>query len=257
MEVRRQVVRLTVLLGTIGCLLNCPAGHSLPVDLRNGDPRIDIQPNLQKAPFNAHKKNRYARETSESILTMTTTSQPVTDANTEGSGAEIQAQRCNPKMRRTNSPCKSLKEKLLEYFGRNELQLPLDTFYNSFVLADIYSLIGGPSSRLPVSQSTRDFGVTTCAAIVERHYRPRAISNGLCSWNYSCSYSPTRFPSFKVEARLSDESYLTRQLCNPVRMEDVTYFEQVDCPEDPCSRENWVQRRYDVVVGFRESPITN
>lgn len=253
MEVRRLFVSLVAVVATFAFLLNFPTGvHTIP--LRRTDGRLNLHP-----PFDTHK-NRYSRETSESVLAMSTTSQlpePVQDGM-EGSGAEIQAVRCNTKIRKTTSKCKTLQEILAVYFDENRYQVPLDSFYNAFVLEDIqyFGLLGGTSNIVPNSQRTQNFGESNCAAILEHHHRPQTISAGNCSWNYTCSYDPNRFPRFRVQARLLNPEFHTRLICDKVIMNCVTYFEREKCPGDPCEGENWKKSETDIIVGYVERPNT-
>lgn len=257
MEVRRIFVSLSVVVATLACcLLHLPLGvHMLPAN-----PRILTRLKTRELPpYDAHKKNRYSRETSESVLTMATTPQlplPSESAeSSEGSGAvESQGVRCANRMQR-NSRCKTLKDKLVEYFDRFGGQLPpLDSFYNSFVLEDInfFGLLGR-TYTFTESQRTRNHGSNTCAAILEHYHRPRTIRAGNCHWNYSCSYDPNRFPRFVINATLLEPQQYIRQRCEEVTMSRVTYFQREECLGDPCERENWTEHVMpNIVVGYVE-----
>lgn len=267
MEVRRIFVSLAAVVGAIACLLSLPSrGHTLPSGVHQ---RMDTGLNEHelnlKSLYDAEKKNdRYSRETSESVLTMATTSQlplpePVEEEGategSEGSGAEVQAVRCD-KLRRTRSQCRTLKERLVEYFDNNGQLARLNSFYNAFVLEDIhhFGLLGRVFNVMPDSQRTTIFGEDNCAAILERRYGLRNVSAGICSWYYTCSYNPNSLPRFRIEARLFDPTLHTRQFCEEVRMERVTYFVREKCP---CGGENWKKNETDIVVGYEETPTAH
>lgn len=256
-------VRLAAVVATLACCLShFPLGvHTLPVGLANPR-RVGTGLSGRELPlYNTNKKNRYSRETSESILTMATTPQlPLTESaetteSSEGSGAaETQGIRCANRIQRT-SQCKTLKEKLVEYFDKFYELPPLDSFYSSFVLEDInfFGLLGGDSSFEPDSERTRRKGNNNCAAILEHYHRPQVVSAGICTWNYTCSYDPNRFPRFLLQATLLNPQLYNTQRCDEVVMNRVTYFQREECQEDPCRRENWVESVMDtIVVGFEE-----
>lgn len=254
MELRRLFVSLIAVVATFASLPGRLHASPLRRDQRT-DTRLSLHP-----PLDTHK-NRYSRETSESILPMSTTSQlpePVEDEVTEGSGAEIQAVRCNTdtRMRKTLSKCKTLQEVLSDYFERFIYSMPLDSVYNIFVLDDIhfFGLLGGESNSRSNSQRPQNYGATNCAAILEHHHRPQNISAGRCSWNYTCSYDPNTFPRFRVQASLLNPD--TRDLyCEEVRRSRVMYFEREKCPGDPCEGDNWREEVTSIIVGYVELPM--
>lgn len=248
---------LVAVVATLACLLNSsPAGVSALPPANSRDVRLKQLEELQSTYNDTQKKNRYNRETSESVLLMATTpelplTEPTTTEEPEGSAAGIQSIRCN----KIRSDCKSLKERLIEYFERPpRYQIPLDSFYNAFVLDDIYyfGLLGG-AGGVPESQSSRDYGVYNCQRILQAYQRPQTISSGVCSWNYTCTYDTYRFPRFRIEASILDREHLDRGPCIAVTMERVTYFRREKCPGDPCERENWVKDVADnIVVGYQK-----
>ena len=205
--------------------------------------------------------NRFSRETSESIETVTTpppsiealatTPTPSMEALVEGDGddsAGTEEVRCNEGTEKVGK-CKNLKEKLLEYFERTRFQLPLDTFFNSFVLEDLYHFgVVGEGIVLDDTQSNINFGEANCNRILQRYYKN--ISSGPCAYTHTCSYSSNTFPRFRVEAALNNPVLLDRQLCEEVRMEGVVSFRREKCPDDPCKDENWVEQEGHVVVGY-------
>ena len=246
MELRRLYFVSLVAVIMAG-LLNLPAGvQTVPLRRDPDSPQLP--------PYDTHK-NRHTRETSESVIAMATTSQlpELEEESTEGSGAEVQGIRCNPEPLKVSSHCKTLQEKLQEYFERNRFQRPLDTFYSDFVLDDLhyFGLLGGVSNNRQDNQRTRNFGDNTCDRILDIH-RPRVVPAGRCTWNYTCSYNSNTFPRFKLQASLVNNSTLgTRLHCREERMSAVTYFEQMPCVGDPRRTEHWVERvDNDIVVGY-------
>lgn len=256
MEIIRRILSLAAV-ATIACLLSLPSGvHVLPVGL---GPRMDRLKTKELPLYNTHKKNRYSRETSESIVATATTSQlpPAEEESSEGSGiAEAQGVRCMNN--NAKSQCRTLKERLVEYFDKNMDQPPLDSFYNSFLLEDIHNfgLLDGDSTRTleldSDSERSKDKGNRTCAAILELRHRPQSINAGICSWRYSCSYDPNRFPRYLIQATLfNPEEYTEHGRCELVTMSRVTYFQREECPGDPCRKENWMEMvMNNIVVGY-------
>ena len=176
---------------------------------------------------------------------------PQAPSPSQGSGEPAtEGPRCDEETRRQHN-CLNLKEYLVEYF-RSRFDLPLDSFYNAFVLEDInhFNLLGnGTLEEVELTEERiRDIGNTQCNRIIQR-YRPRESSSGNCSWTYTCSYNPNRLPRFTVEAELSNPNMYQR-VCEEVRMEGVTHFLKVPCG-DPCGRSTWtISTRNSIRVGY-------
>lgn len=216
------------------------------------------QPNLDKEQLLRPLNDRFSRETSESSTETVTTSPPLLEALVEegddvDSSAETEEVRCGEETATEKvGKCKNLKETLLEYFGRHRFQLPLETFYSSFVLEDIYHFgVVGDGIVLDDTQSNRDFGEANCDRIIKQYYKN--ISSGPCAWSYTCSYSTNTFPRFRVDAILNQPVLFDRQLCEEVRMENVVSFRREKCPDNPCRNENWVEQTGHVVVGYKST----
>lgn len=208
------------------------------------------QLNLELKPLSRPWEDRFSRETSESIETATTPP-PSLEVPDDSASAEAEEVRCNEGTEKVGK-CKNLKERLLEYFERERFQLPLETFYNSFILEDLYHFgVVGEGIVLDDTQGSRNFGEANCDRILQRYYKN--VSSGPCAWTYTCSYNAITFPRFRVEATLNKPVLLYRQLCEEVRMEDVVYFRREKCPDNPCKDENWVEQVGQVVVGYVET----
>jgi len=156
---------------------------------------------------------------------------------------------------RNFSSCKSLKEVLTDHIRKSRL-LPsrrLDTSYNAFTLNDLYySGILEGNERVLSEIHQRDQGEEDCESLLKEWLRPQNVNSGRCSWHYTCSYDPHRFPGFKVEAVIDNQKNLDADLCRKVKMKYVVVFERTTCDEDPCGlAENWVIRNnQEIVVGF-------
>ncbi len=255
------VVLLAILLSSL-----CSMASSLPYrDINSINSRHRGSEEGQKLPSlkPTTTRHRLGRATSENVLsaaTTTTTSQLPSppEEEEEGSGAPSteSGPRCDEASRQQQG-CRNLKEALVEYFRHISLtsyDLPLDTFYNSFVLEDLhyFNLLGnGHMEADEVTQVVRDFGERQCTRIISR-YSLQNASSGICSWHYICSFDSNRFPRFKVEAKINDQTLHNRGICNDVQM-DATFFQRQACPGDECGRSTWVRNGSLIRVGYEES----
>lgn len=116
---------------------------------------------------------------------------------------------------------------LLDYQGINYLEpLPLDV-----------------SVDLPIEQQRAK---RECELLLANFNN--AGSSGTCSWTYNCTQRSDMFPSFYVEAVLTEES---EGLCQPNRISKKR-FARTTCEQDP-EQPHWLECDCDYIVGFESN----
>ena len=209
------------------------------------------------------KLERFSRETSETVLSSTTTSQvpphleheeTSSSAPDDPDGSTVGIQSMMPTKETRSSTCKTLREILEEVFSVPRTQMHWDWSYNSFVLVDLFFsglLEEEKLNRYHSTQSdrTRIDSEGYCKILLNDH-KPTSGRNGTCSWHYKCVQDLNEFPSFKIEAELDHQSSSERRTCNQVKRRR-TVFKRTDCPDS--DHENWILEATNIVVGFVES----
>ena len=261
------ILVFSLLLSTIPESLTLPYRRNLQEE-DHGKDELGTKPDKEQHT----ERIRFERETQESTpIPSTTPTVPVSEPSTEApseSSTEVSFSTDEPSEGSTTEPvsecdeesrqassCRSLKERLLEHFDNpqsSSLSSLAHGVQNSFSLYDLklFDLLGeGRPTGLSNTPSVREEGENRCIYILKENFRPSHVEQGICSYNFSCTYDVTRFPALRIEANLINPN--ATDDCDRVLMHDVVHFERQDCVSDPCRQENWVRSEADIVVGFK------
>lgn len=191
---------------------------------------------------------RFSRGTSESIVT--------TSIPTEQESQSVATKDEKMCSNNSRSTCRTLKEVLLD--SLNDKYISLDTFYNAFVLADVYHFgLLDEREGEEVSELTRRQGEATCRRIIHNHHKPEnatsersSVEDITCKWYYSCESDYNQLPRFTVQAKLLEPELLERSFCDPIET-TVTVFQREDCLSDPCRRYKWSKKTKQMTLGYK------
>ena len=148
-------------------------------------------------------------------------------------------------LRSSNDSCISLQEALVHHYDTETGQrLSSDTPYHVFSVFDLFysGLVQGESGPPATSMDlvlesveVVDSARRKCEALLRKLRLPKKDTDS-CYWDYTCKYNPHYFPSFTVEARLSD-TLSDLNACEAVHVRSLK-FVRTECLSDP-DKSHW------------------
>lgn len=166
-------------------------------------------------------------------------------------------------VRKTTTTCTSLEEALYNLYST--LDSDADTPYHFFTLRDLFYseiLDGKDSERLqapPLSASGTYFNSegqselreNRCADLLERVKLPRKDTDE-CTWSYNCTQNQLMFPSFSVEAVITNSNNYDNGICSKVTTENRRFL-RTQCTSDP-TLPHWIECECNnIVVGYKSN----
>ena len=203
-------------------------------------------------------------ESATSISTSTTSTEASTTSTAETDQADETAQAgpfqpangCECRRKDDSQSCQSLENAIYEFYYRED---KYDIPYHFFSLKELFyaALFDGKNNidLLPTPLQGVDFdtdyerGITTSNCWYHmNNYKPIATNTSSCRWVYECTQNRLQFPSFTVEAVLTNDS--STESCSPVTMKNKR-FQRTSCSHDP-SLPHWLECDCeDLVVGYQ------